>query len=406
MNLPFMGAVAVAAGLLASSPAPAANVLVNPGAETGNSTGWVLDQKAAVASTNAYQWNGGLNYPPYASNILAHSGAWTFKAYQDVPGGFTRIYQDIAVAPGSQWTASCFALSHTQDYISAGDNAHLQVVFYDSTGTNALAVYGSDILDPQAFFSFTIVPPMAVDASGWTYLSVSNIYASDPASEENWNTTFTGNMTTPAGAAVLRYQLEYDNSAGAGGSMFFDDCDLEKVVGSDPDIVTVPVAQVAVVGQNVTFVGLGSGNTTLSYRWKKDGMDLSGPRIGGANTSTLTISNCLASDAGNYSVVISDVNGSIQSVPVALTVQNPAQANNALGPNAGFENAPVWSPWNPFNGTGLPSTNSTYYLVTNKVDVYDGTYCAQIYAGGTDNGFWVHVPCTPGSVWATPESTL
>jgi hypothetical protein len=37
--------------------------------------------------------------------------------------------------------------------------------------------------------------------------------------------------------------------------------------------------------------------------------------------------------------------------------------------------------------------------VTNLVNVYDGTYCAQIYAGGTDNGFWTHVACTPGSVW-------
>ena len=206
-------------------------------------------------------------------------------------------------------------------------------------------------------------------------------------------------IVTPAGAAYLRYQLDFTDAVGGGGAIFWDDCVLDKLASSDPDIVTAPAAQQVVVGQNVTFNVIGSGNTTLSYQWKKDGANVSGPRIGGATTSTLTITNCLQVDAGQYSVVITDANGSIQSVPVTLTVQNPAQANNALGPNAGFENAPLWSPWNPFNGTGLPSTNSTYYLVTNLVNVYNGGRCAQVYCGGTDNGWWIHIPCTPGSVW-------
>ena len=392
--------ITLLAGCLAlCDAASAVNVLVNPGAETGNSTGWILDQKASVASTNDFQWNGGVNYPPLASNILAHSGAYAFKTYQDQPG-LTRIYQDFAVAPGSQWTASCFALSHQQDYISAGDNAHFQVVFYDATGTNALEIYGSDFLDPvDVGFPFTLIPPMAVDASGWVALTLNNGYGGDPASEGSWLGTVAGNVTTPSQAAVLRYQLEYDNNSGGGGSMFWDDCVLDKVSGSDPDITTAPAAQIAVVGQTVSFAVVGTGNTTLSYLWTKNGGAISGPRYSGITSATLVISNCLAADAGNYSVLVSDANGSIQSIPVSLTVQNPAQANNALGANAGFENAPVWSPWNPFNGTGLPSTNSTYYQVTNLVNVYDGRYCAQIYAGGTDNGFWIHIPCTPGSVW-------
>ena len=59
-----MLARAVAIGLLSAGLANAANVLVNPGAETGDSTGWTFDMKASVASTNDYQWNGGVNYPP------------------------------------------------------------------------------------------------------------------------------------------------------------------------------------------------------------------------------------------------------------------------------------------------------------------------------------------------------
>jgi Immunoglobulin domain len=403
-NSPFTNFAALAVlsvGLWAPGSARAANVLVNPGAETGNSAGWTLDAKASIASTNGYQWNGGVNYPPTASNILAHTGEYVFKSYQDAGLASTRIYQDFAVAPGSQWSAGCYAMSHEQDYIASANYAHLQVAFYDSTGTNVVAVYGSQVLDPGNPFPslFTIAVPIAVDASGWVYLEITNTFSTDTFVEASWSGTFSGNITTPAGAAYLRYQLDFTDSSGGGGSIFWDDCVLDKVVASDPDIVTGPTALVVVVGQNATFTALASGNTTLTYQWKKGTTDASGARFGGVNSATLTITNCLPSDAGNYSVVVSDANGSIQSVPVTLTVLNPAAANNALGPNAGFENAPVWSPWNPFNGTGLPSTNSTYYQVTNLVNVYEGARCAQIYAGGTDNGFWTHVPCTPGSVW-------
>jgi hypothetical protein len=398
----FVWATVMACLILLGGKATAANVLVNPGAETGNSTGWVFDTKASVASTNAYNYNGGISYPPTASNILSHTGAYVFKTYQDTGGALTRIYQDIAAGPNSQWSANCYALSHLQDYISAPCNAHLQVVFYDNA-TNALAVYGSQILDPTDLSGFgstwTIVPPMAVDASGWLYLNVTNVFSSDPASENNYSSTTTLPLVAPAGTAFIRYQLEFDDATGGGGSVFWDDCVLNKISGSDPDVITAPTASTVVVGQNVTFTVVGSGNTALSYQWKKNSGNANGPRIGGANTATLTITNCLLSDAASYSVLITDSNGSIQTIPVTLTVLNPAAAANALGANAGFENG-TWSPFTPFNGTGLPSTNSTYYQVTNLVNVYDGKYCAQIYAGGTDNGFFQTVAgVTPGSVW-------
>src|ERR1039457_6537945 len=212
----------LAVGLLFGNLAMAANVLINPGAETGDSTGWTFDADASVASTNGFQYNGGTNYPPNASNILVHSGEYTFKVYQNVVGA-TRAYQDIAAAPGSQWAASTYALSHTQDYIQTGGSALVQVVFYDSTGTNALAVYGSDILDPQNPYpdppNFTLLPPMAVDATGWLFLTVTNSYTSDPASELNWNNHITGNLVAPAGTAVVRYQLEFEQTIGAGGAV-------------------------------------------------------------------------------------------------------------------------------------------------------------------------------------------
>jgi len=404
-NCLLVCAVTLLVGLfLFGGSARAANVLINPGAETGNSTGWTLDPDGSVASTNDFYYNGGQSYPPYASNILAHTGAYCFKTYQTYANAATRIYQDIATAPGSQWTASCYALSHSQDYIGLPCNAHLQVVFYDNAN-NALQINGSVFLDPNDLSSipvtWAVIPPPAVDASGWLYLQVTNNYAGDPATENNYNNVITPPLVAPAGTAYVRYQMEFDDGAGGGGSVFWDDCDLEKVVGSDPDITTAPTAQIVTLGSNAVFSVVGTGNTTLSYQWKNGTGNANGPRVGGANSATLTITNCVPTDAGSYSVVITDSNGSIQSVPVTLTVVSTAAAANALGVNAGFENAPIWSPWHPFNGTGLPSTNSTYYQVTNLVNVYDGKYCAQIYAGGTDNGFYhdTITNITPGSVW-------
>ena len=386
----------LAVGLSSGNFVNAANVLVNPGAETGDFTGWTPVGTASVASTNDLYYNGG--NPVGASNILTHSGEYCFKTYNNV-GGATYIYQTVATTAGSQWSASVYALSHLQDYIALDSTAHMQLTFYDSTGTNILAVYGSGILDPNnPGFPMTVNISPATNSSGWIFLQANNQYSGVPASEGNWMTSVPTNITAPSGTAFLQFQMEFDGGLD-GGSVFWDDCVLYKLVGTDPDITTPPTALTVVSGQNATFSVVGSGNTTLSYQWKKGGSNVSGSRVGGATTATLTITNCLASDAGSYSVVITDNNGSIQSVPVALTVLNPAAGNNALGPNAGFENAPNWAPWNPFNGTGLPSTNSTYYLVTNKVNVYDGEYCAQVYDGGTDNGFWTHVACTPGSVW-------
>jgi hypothetical protein len=148
---------------------------------------------------------------------------------------------------------------------------------------------------------------------------------------------------------------------------------------------------------------VGTGNTALSYQWKIGTNNASGPRIGGANSATLTITNCATTDStNNYSVVITDANGSIQSIPVTLTVLTTASAANALGPNAGFELAPVWTPWNKYGGGAQQTTNNVYYNTTIPINVYDGKYVVHVYAGAKDNGFYYTpgvIAVIPGSVW-------
>jgi len=87
-----------------------------------------------------------------------------------------------------------------------------------------------------------------------------------------------------------------------------------------PSITTQPSSQTKVFGESVTFSVTASGTAPLSYQWRKDGIN-----IGGATSSSYTISSVLMADAGSYDVVVSNSCGS--ALPVlnqALTLAPPA----------------------------------------------------------------------------------
>jgi hypothetical protein len=431
--------------ILFGGGAKAQNVLVNPGAETGDLTGWNVSNTGYkyVVSTNGTIPNSGTN--SNFTNFLAHSGKYTFQLFDTTPGpvtGRAYIYQDFATVAGSQWSASCWTICYASNYFNAGANAHMQVVFYDSTNgvvvsTNSSSgtagIYGSDFLDPAGPpVSWIFAPPAAVDASGWVFLEPTNLYYAptpplppDLATEANWetpNSPITSTLTAPPGTAFVRYQLEFDNiSATGGGDVYWDDCVLNKLVGSDPDITIAPTSVTVYAGLPALFtVGASVAHPKterLTYQWQKNGTNL--PPAGGVNdiagattNGTLAFTNLQAADAGQFTVVVSDSNGSIRSVPVNLTVLvlTCLQKVNALGANAGFENAPIWDPWEPFNGCYFASSNNFYGTSSNRVIVYDGNWVALVGANGdTDNGFHhafgTGANCTflagvtPGSMW-------
>jgi hypothetical protein len=67
------------------------------------------------------------------------------------------------------------------------------------------------------------------------------------------------------------------------------------------------------------------GTYPFSFQWRKDGLDLTdGGRISGVTTSTLSLSNLLVGDNGDYTVVVRNAKGSATSIPATLTVTLPA----------------------------------------------------------------------------------
>ena len=74
-----------------------------------------------------------------------------------------------------------------------------------------------------------------------------------------------------------------------------------------------PLAQSQVRGLSATFYVDAAGTPPLSYQWQLNGND-----IPGATNSSCTISNVQATNLGNYTVVITNVAGSIVSSNAAL----------------------------------------------------------------------------------------
>ena len=98
-----------------------------------------------------------------------------------------------------------------------------------------------------------------------------------------------------------------------------------------PAIVSVPQTRSVARGGTTTLFVSASGDD-LSYQWKKNGVDISG-----ATSAGLPLQNATGADEGNYTVVITNSQGSVTSDPIVVAVKMPAvptgvyRINNSAG---------------------------------------------------------------------------
>ena len=88
------------------------------------------------------------------------------------------------------------------------------------------------------------------------------------------------------------------------------------VTDAAPVIVTQPQSQTVNPGQSATFKVVANGSVPLSYQWHYN----SDTPLSGATETTLTLTDVQPADAGSYSVVVSNVLGSVTSSNAILTV--------------------------------------------------------------------------------------
>jgi hypothetical protein len=163
-----------------------------------------------------------------------------------------------------------------------------------------------------------------------------------------------------------------------------------------PAITAQPQSRTNVAGTTATFSAGASGSAPLTYQWKQGAVNLANSgRISGANTSSLTISNVQATDAGPYTLLVSNAVGTATSAPGTLTITGPpvitsppANQNAAPGATVSFSvsatgtpplsylwffNGGVLSDGGQFSGSATPTL-----LITNVQAANVGPYLVVI----------------------------
>jgi len=96
-----------------------------------------------------------------------------------------------------------------------------------------------------------------------------------------------------------------------------------------PFISTQPTGRTVTVGSNTTFSVAAGGSVPLSYQWR-----FNGTNIANATTTSLTLTNVQMSQAGNYSVTVTNVAGATNSDDALLSVVFPPATLRVVGGSA------------------------------------------------------------------------
>jgi len=93
------------------------------------------------------------------------------------------------------------------------------------------------------------------------------------------------------------------------------------VITVPPQITVQPASQTLLVGGTAVFSVTAIGDLPLFYQWQENGTNLTdGGQISGSATSTLSIGNLFETNAGSYSVIVSNAIAPTASSDAVLTV--------------------------------------------------------------------------------------
>jgi hypothetical protein len=216
------------------------------------------------------------------------------------------------VLSGTPTTAGIYAMNITV-WETGGGGGNSLSYSYTITVTGGAATAPTINTQPQS---------QTVGVGGTAVFTVG--VAGSPAPTIQWNkngvaiagatsATLTLNNVQTGDAAT--YTATATNSA---GSVTSNGAVLTVSTAVAPAITTQPSNLTVTAGGTATFTIAVTGNPTPTIQWKKGTTNISG-----ANSTTYTINNVQASDAGSYSATATNSAGSITSSAATLTV-NPS----------------------------------------------------------------------------------
>jgi alpha-tubulin suppressor-like RCC1 family protein len=293
------------------------------------------------------------------------SGAWPLSFQWDKNG---LVLNDGGSISGA--TTASLTLSNVQD----ADAAEYTVVIANALGSATSAPALLTVLDPP---TITVQPVSSTNDPGSTAVFTVAMGGTPPfachwkkdgiALTDGGNvsgaSTATLTLTDVQYADTATYTVEIVNLAGSVSSL-----PAILIVKSPPVITLQPASCTNIVGTTATFTVAATGMAPLSYQWKKDDSDLADSgNVSGATTATLTLTDVQDTDAAAYTVVITNIPGSVTSAPAMLALVHPptitlqpASRTNTVGTTATFT----------VIATGTPPLS--YQWLKNGIDMNDG----------------------------------
>ena len=175
------------------------------------------------------------------------------------------------------------------------------------------------------------------------------------------------------------YAVEVANAFGSE-----DSSNAVLTVGEPPMIVGQPTNLNIRLGEAAAFAVTATGTAPLAYQWSFGGTNLAD-----ATNSVLLIPSVQVSDAGSYSVGVSNAFGSTNSSNALLTVGEPPtivlQPTNLTVPvgemaafNVVAEGTPPFGYQWSFNGTNLLEATNSVLVITNAQLSDAGDYAVEV----------------------------
>ena len=279
------------------------------------------------------------------------------------------------------------ASSYTRSNVQPGDAGSYSVVVSNSAGSATSSDAILTVTVPPTPPNITSQPlnqtvgqgasaTFTVAANGSTPLSYQwSFYGTNLAGATGSSYTRGNAQPTDAGP----YSVVVTNTLGSATS---SNALLTVIV--PPTITNQPLSQSITQGSGATFTVAASGTTPFSYQWR-----INGGSISGATASSYAKSNLQLTDAGSYSVLVTNLAGSATSADAVLTVmaspsittqpqsQTANQGNSVTFTVSASGTSPLSYQWR-FYGTNLGGATATSLALTSVTTNQTGPYTAVV----------------------------
>jgi len=340
------------------------------------------------------------NVPPSATNIVAISAgqdhclalrrngsivAWggNYAGQTNTPSALTNV---VAIAAGSLYN---IALKQNGTVVAWGDNTYGQQVVPSLGGIVGIAAGGSHGLAITSDgFPVIEVQPLSQSPIITKNATLQVLASGTPQPTYQWQRDGTNipgatasslNFINVQPANAGTYRVIVTNQVG----FVVSSNALFAPVGASPIIVTTPQDVVTICGDQATFTVTADGTPPFAYQWQ-----FNGTPIAAATRTILRMTNVNSTQAGAYTVMITNIYGSITSAVANLSVLivppsiiSPLSVPGKQGHPFNYQIAALHTPVS-FGASHLPpglTINPTNGLVSG-IPLESGTFGALITA--------------------------